>query len=127
MTVPRGGHSHAGISRPDVLTAGGSLDAYRMSHSAAYLPPGNPPSPLRMRRLALGYRQIDVATLAGRSREQIRRLEAGECEPGWRTVQALAVALCCTSDELFPPTTNVAGQGDAGERHGRRDHDAAPA
>ncbi|HUR86324.1 MAG TPA: helix-turn-helix transcriptional regulator [Solirubrobacteraceae bacterium] len=61
-----------------------------------------PPSPLRLRRLALGLRQVDVAELAGLSREQIVRLEAGDCTPGWGTVQRLAAALQASPEVLFP-------------------------
>lgn len=73
-----------------------------MSLAASCLPRRSPPSPLRLRRLALGLRQVDVAELAGLSREQVVRLEAGECIPGWGTVQRLAAALQATPADLFP-------------------------
>lgn len=66
------------------------------------LPAPPAPSLLRQRRLALNLRQVDLADLAGLSRVQIVRLEAGESAPGLRTAQRLAAALRCTPEELFP-------------------------
>ncbi len=62
-----------------------------------------PPNALRLRRLALGLRQQDVADVAGISREQIGKLETGQAtDPHLSTVQALACALGCVADDLFP-------------------------
>lgn len=61
-----------------------------------------PPGPLRLRRLALGLTQSDVARAAGLSREQIVRLEASRCDPHWRTVKALVGVLGADADQLFP-------------------------
>lgn len=64
-----------------------------------------PPSPLATRRLVLGLRQSDVATLAGIQRGHLSRLERGVNQPGWGTVQRLAAALTCQPADIFP--TNV--------------------
>lgn len=61
-----------------------------------------PPGPLRLRRLALGLTQADVAELAGVSREQVIRLEAGACDPRLSTASALAGALCVDLADVFP-------------------------
>ena len=66
-----------------------------------------PPGPLRLRRLTLGLKQVEVAALAGLSREQLIRLEAGTSSPGWRTAQRLAAALDCNAEELFPITSEA--------------------
>ena len=56
-----------------------------------------------MRRLSLGLRQVDVARLAGLSREQIGKLELGHVtDPHHSTVTALAAALRCQPAEIFP-------------------------
>lgn len=78
-----------------------------MTHGASYPPPRSAPGPLRLRRLALGLRQSDVALLAGCSREQIVRLEAGDCVSNLRTAAALAQALNADLVELFPSTTET--------------------
>ncbi len=64
--------------------------------------PACPPSPLRLRRLTLGLRQVDLALLAGISREQVIRLEAGGCEPRIHTALRLAGVLDCDVGDLFP-------------------------
>jgi len=61
-----------------------------------------PPTPLRLRRLTLGLRQVDLAELSGVSREQIVRLEVEECSPTLRTAGKLANALRCDLTEIFP-------------------------
>lgn len=61
-----------------------------------------PPGPLRLRRLALGLRQADVAELSGVSREQVLRLEAGTCLPSWPTAVKLAAALGTDPAAIFP-------------------------
>jgi len=99
-----------------------------MALEAAYSAPQRP-GPLRLRRLALGLKQSEVAHLAGVSREQVIRLEAGTCDPHWRTAVALAAALESEPAELFPlkapnekrpagrpgALTTSAGQGRRGE------------
>jgi len=82
-----------------------------------------PPGPLRLRRLTLGLKQVEVAALAGLSREQLIRLEAGTSSPGWRTAQRLAAALDCNAEELFPITSEAPAGGptprEATARQGR--------
>ena len=67
-------------------------------------PPRTPPGGLRLRRLTLGLTQSDLAARSGVARNQITRLEGGQCEPLWRTVCLLAAALDADPAELFPPT-----------------------
>jgi DNA-binding XRE family transcriptional regulator len=50
----------------------------------------------------MGLRQEDVAARAGKSREQIVRLEAGRSAPSLGTARALAEALNCSVEEIFP-------------------------
>lgn len=49
-----------------------------------------------------GYRQRDLAAISGVSREQIIRLEGGTCEPRLATARALARALECEPEDIFP-------------------------
>jgi DNA-binding XRE family transcriptional regulator len=58
-----------------------------------------------MRRVFLSLRQRDVAELSGVSREQIIRLELGECRPTWDTAVKLGRALVCDPADLFPDVT----------------------
>ncbi len=74
-----------------------------MPHAESSPTHRTPPRPLRLRRLTLGLRQADVAELAGVSREQVVRLEAGACSPTWATVQRLAAVLAADPVALFPP------------------------
>lgn len=55
-----------------------------------------------------------MATLSGLSREQIIRLEAGACDPHWRTVVALASALRADPIGLFPLNSSEAAGGNRG-------------
>ncbi|MGI8731135.1 MAG: helix-turn-helix transcriptional regulator [Solirubrobacteraceae bacterium] len=73
-----------------------------MSQTTACTPHRSAPSALRLARLTLGWSQADLAAAAGRSREQIARLEAGACDPTWTTVQRLARALHADPREIFP-------------------------
>jgi transcriptional regulator with XRE-family HTH domain len=74
-----------------------------MIHRASSQSPRrSPPGPLRLRRLALGLLQADVADLAGVSREQVVRLEAGACVPRIDTAARLASALSCGPSDIFP-------------------------
>jgi transcriptional regulator with XRE-family HTH domain len=84
------------------------------SVTAEYTPTRTPPSPLRLRRLTLGFTQADVAALSGLSREHITRLEQGVCHPQRRTARDLAVALGCAPSDIFPEND----QTPAGERPG---------
>lgn len=60
------------------------------------------PSQLRLRRLSLDMRQIDVAIAAGISRQYLVQLEAGRSIPSWPTAAALSRALSCRPEEIFP-------------------------
>ena len=94
-----------------------------MPLSESYVPLRRAPGPLRLRRLTLGLSQAELAAAAGISREQIIRLEAGRCDPHWRTVTALAATLGADPTALFaanekrgpgghPDLAETAGMGD---------------
>ena len=57
-------------------------------------------SPLRMRRVELGLTQAELASAAGRSREQVSRIETGLCDPHVSTLRAYAGVLDCDVTEL---------------------------
>jgi transcriptional regulator with XRE-family HTH domain len=86
-----------------------------------------PPSALRLRRLALGLRQEDVACAVGMTRQWVAILEAGRAVPSWPTAHAIADYLGSDPRELFPtpqnkprPRVNRAAatvQMDSGHRH----------
>jgi len=89
-----------------------------------------PPQPtLRLRRIALGLSQRDLAERAGISREQLSHLETGATlDPRISTLSALASALGCASlDELLPLNSetpaDTAGAprnlGEGGRRYGK--------
>jgi len=59
------------------------------------------PQPLRMRRLALGLTQREVASSAGLSLNEVSRLERGKHGPRLSTIQALAGALGCDAAAIF--------------------------
>lgn len=86
------------------------------------MPQRTAPGPLRLARLALGLTQADVAARSGVSREQIVRLEAGECDPTWRTALALGDALGREPLTIFPPRNDErpADQPGARESHADR-------
>lgn len=67
----------------------------------------NPAHPLRVRRIALGLRQTDLAKLAGVSRETVSRIETGD-PPRMTTAHALASVLDEPVDRLFPPISKAA-------------------
>lgn len=67
--------------------------------------PFAPASPLKVRRVFLGMRQIDLAHLSGVSRETVIRLERSENRPTWDTAVKLSRALACDPAELFPERT----------------------
>jgi DNA-binding XRE family transcriptional regulator len=85
--------------RPDPR---GSLASFMPVTSTFSPPKGTPPSPLRLRRLSLGLTQAELGSYAGLSKEQVRRLEAGACEPLLGTARSLAAALGCAEAEIFP-------------------------
>jgi transcriptional regulator with XRE-family HTH domain len=90
-----------------------------MPHRGSSQPQRAAPGPLRLRRLTLGLTQAEVAGLAGLSREQVVRLEAGACEPTWRTVRCLAVALKAEPTEIFPARRDFPATIGARRRGGR--------
>lgn len=57
-------------------------------------------SRLRTLREVAGLSVDDLARASGLSRQVLYRYEAGEREPGWNAVQAIARALGCTTDAL---------------------------
>lgn len=69
----------------------------------SYEPPRTFPSPLRVYRIAAGFTQEGLAERAGITRVTISALERGEHVPQLATARALAAALDCGPDELFPP------------------------
>ena len=87
----------------------------------------NPPAaeqpvlPLKVLRVARGWRQVDLAAVAGVANTTVCRLERGRERPQRATARALAAALDCKVDDLFfnderPPSragavTTSAGQG----------------
>lgn len=59
------------------------------------------PRPLRARRQALGLTQLEVASRAGISRNQVSRLEVEAHGPRLSTIRALARALDCDPAAIF--------------------------
>jgi len=59
------------------------------------------PSALRLARLTAGLTQAELGELTGRTREWIGKLEAGQGDPRWSTVIALAAALDRAPVDLF--------------------------
>ncbi len=76
------------------------------------------PGPLRLARLTYGLKQSELAELAGITRTQLGRIETGRCRPRRATVQALAWALDCEADDLFPTDDDPAGNGVAEKERG---------
>jgi transcriptional regulator with XRE-family HTH domain len=64
---------------------------------------GIPPSPVALRRIALGLQQEDVRRLTGLAQSTISRVERGHDQPRRRTRALLAMALCCNVGDLWPP------------------------
>jgi molybdate-binding protein/DNA-binding XRE family transcriptional regulator len=58
---------------------------------------------LRMARQARGYSQLQLAGMAGVSRQAVSAIEAGHSDPSLRVALALAQALGMTIEELFGP------------------------
>jgi putative transcriptional regulator len=68
-----------------------------------YEQPPTLPSPLRVYRVARNLTQAELAERAGVARITVGALERGENVPQLGTARALAAALGCDPDELFPP------------------------
>ena len=60
------------------------------------------PSPLRVYRVARNFTQSELAERAGITRVTVGALERGEHVPQLATARALATALDCDPDKLFP-------------------------
>jgi transcriptional regulator with XRE-family HTH domain len=58
---------------------------------------------LRALREAAGLSQYEVAKRAGLTRQTLSRLEMGDREPGWQTVQLLAHVLGATCTDFLDP------------------------
>jgi transcriptional regulator with XRE-family HTH domain len=58
---------------------------------------------LRERRVKVGLSQYALAKRAGVSKQTISHLESGRNEPGWETVQKLALALGVTCEAFTDP------------------------
>jgi transcriptional regulator with XRE-family HTH domain len=58
---------------------------------------------LRNARLAAGLSKYALAKQAGLSKQALSRLEAGDNEPTWNTVQLLAAALGVSCEEFLDP------------------------
>ena len=71
-----------------------------------------PPLPLRHRRILLGLRQIDIAAAVGISPVQLSNLELGRTEAGPELRAALAAALGCRPEDLFPSSSEPSRGGD---------------
>jgi transcriptional regulator with XRE-family HTH domain len=62
---------------------------------------------LRELRKAAGLTQAELATKAGLHLHGLTKLEHGDREPSWGTIQALADALAVTVDELRGPPASA--------------------
>jgi transcriptional regulator with XRE-family HTH domain len=58
---------------------------------------------LRALRTAAGLTQVELASLAGIHHHSLTKLEAGERDPNWATVLALAAALKCEPNDFVAP------------------------
>lgn len=58
-------------------------------------------SPLKVLRVSQGLSQLDLAELAGISREQISKIEGGKVDPRVSTLFTLARALQCDVAQVF--------------------------
>ena len=56
---------------------------------------------LRRRRIAAGLKSEQVALAIGRTKDQVRHLEAGRSVPSIPVLLALAKIFCCPLDDLF--------------------------
>ena len=73
-----------------------------MTSREGFSPSRRTPSPLRLARLAQGFRQVDVAARAGITREWLSRLERETHNPHLLTMQAIATALGRQVGDIFP-------------------------
>jgi transcriptional regulator with XRE-family HTH domain len=64
---------------------------------------------LRGLREKAGLSQYALAGLAGISKQAMNHLEAGRNEPGWETVQRLALALGVTCEAFVDPGLSLPG------------------
>ena len=62
---------------------------------------------LRLARQARGFSQLQVASMAGVSRQAVSAVESGTTDPSLRVAMALARALGLTMEELFGPDNPV--------------------
>lgn len=60
-----------------------------------------PASPLRLRRVALGLSQQDVADQIGVTRPQVSRFESGVAVPDVNEAMAIARVLACEIGDLW--------------------------
>jgi transcriptional regulator with XRE-family HTH domain len=77
-----------------------------MSNLEAKPQNGSQPAPLRVFRVAAGLDQRELAALADVSLGTVQNAESGRCKPRRLTIRALAHALGCEPDELFPTEGN---------------------
>jgi putative transcriptional regulator len=70
-----------------------------------------PAPPLKLLRVARGWRQADLAATAGIARETICRIERGRERPQLETAMALARALGRPVDDLFNDGNPSLGSG----------------
>jgi transcriptional regulator with XRE-family HTH domain len=64
-------------------------------------------SRLRELRERAGLTQAELAAKSGLHLHGLTKLEHGDREPSWRTIQALADALAVTCDELRKPAAAI--------------------
>src|SRR6516164_2635065 len=65
--------------------------------------PGTTGANLRIARQVRGFSQLQLASMAGVSRQAVSALESGHSDPSLRVALALAQALGMTVEELFGP------------------------
>lgn len=64
-------------------------------------------SPLKLRRIARGLTQQELAEQVGVSRQAIGSIERGEGNPNIRLCIKICKALNCTLDDLFNNSRNI--------------------
>jgi transcriptional regulator with XRE-family HTH domain len=80
----------------------------------------------RLRERA-GLSQYALARLAGLSKQAVSHLELGIREPGWETVQRLALALGASCEDFRDPGLSLPADGGEPRPRGRPPKAAAPA